>query len=68
MFGLGQSQRNFDVFIRRLDVIENVTGNIGPRMATQESMMRDVTKKLSSLENRLDELHNTKIIFDDVDA
>ena len=53
MFGLGQSSKNFDALLRRVDILENVTGNFGPRMATQEYMMRDVVKALSTLESKL---------------
>ena len=55
MFGLGRvSQNEFEVVVQRLNLVENVTGLLGPRVATQESMMRDVVKKLSDLETRSD--------------
>ena len=41
------------VLLRRVDHIENAVGLLGPRMATQEYMMRDVVEQLASLESRV---------------
>ena len=65
MFGsLRATYENFDNLLRRVDVIENVVGLLGLRIAARENMMRYVFRMVNEHEAHVAECKQTDSLFD----